>query len=73
MSQWRPTGECVSVCLSAPGFTLRSASGQTVCPLPGAVHQGEGLAAALLHRGVHHLCVGEVNLCVERTYVRVQL
>lgn len=50
---------------SAPGLTLRSAPGQAVRPLPGAVHEGQGLAAALLHRQVGQLSVGEVHLLGE--------
>lgn len=40
---------CVRVYPSAPGFTLGSASSQTVCSLPGTVHQSEGLTTTLLH------------------------
>lgn len=63
---------CLFVCLSAPGFTLGSASGQTVSPLPGALHQGEGLTTTLLHRCIGHLFVGKVNLWTVKTRVRVQ-
>lgn len=53
---------CMCVCPSAPGFTLSSASGQTVCPLPGALHEGEGLTTTLLHRQITHVSAGKVNL-----------
>lgn len=63
---------CACVCLSAPGFTLGSASGQTVCSLPGTIHQGEGLTTTLLHRRIQHFSVGKVNLCIVTIYMRVQ-
>lgn len=56
------THNCRCGCPSAPRLTLGSASGQAVCPLPGALHQLQRLAAALLHQRVRHFFVGEVNL-----------
>lgn len=61
-SAWADTVGCVFNCRSAPGLTLGSASGQTVGPLPGALHQRQGLAAALLHRMVWQVCVGKIHL-----------
>lgn len=59
------------VCPSAPGFALGSTSGQTVCPLPRTIHQGEGLTTTLLHGRIPHVSVGKVNLRIERTHMRV--
>lgn len=55
-------------CLSAPRFTLGSASSQTVGSLPGALHQLECLAAAFLHQWIRNVSVRKLNLCAERVH-----
>lgn len=61
-SSWDGSSAGRLSCPSAPRFPLGSASSQTVCPLPGALHQLQSLPTALLHQRIKHVFMEKVHL-----------